>query len=462
MQRLASFLPPACANFFPKTGKTVGIIGGGAAGMLAAERLHYRRILEDALGVEFMQGYVESLVDRAGEATGSTPASNAEPAGAPENGGPSSSSSAGSFSSASASSSASKQLRPSGLRCLVGKSTTTATVTGSSESTETRNFDYIIVATGVQNGIWKQPFASLEERMDQVRRLSQAWACQKEMHVVGAGIVGTEMAAEIAHYLRIPVSLYDGNPRVLFQLPKDAADYAKKWLDTNNCALRMGEGFDFENHGGDPNVIKCVGAKPTAKFLSKKYLDSTGYVKVNRQLQVLEEYPTATGEKGTAQEDASAAAASQENANGAKSDEHYMVELAPAPGLFACGDCVSLEGMPKTMFVAEEMAALVVSNIERLEGFDSDLVSETIRNTSLAKTSEEQLPLKSISEELIFPFCVSLGPADGVFAQTSLQSGGVLLDGRAAAMQKQLIEDTKMMQLREESFYAKLAWSAVH
>ncbi|CAD7942209.1 unnamed protein product [Amoebophrya sp. A25] len=125
MQRLASFLPPACANFFPKTGKTVGIIGGGAAGMLAAERLRhlfdvtvidpksyyeyspgmcrafvqpfsahkritfdYRRILEDALGVEFMRGYVESLVDRAGEATGSTPASNAEPAGAPENGGP--------------------------------------------------------------------------------------------------------------------------------------------------------------------------------------------------------------------------------------------------------------------------------------------------------------------------------------------------------------------------------------
>jgi len=43
--------------------------------------------------------------------------------------------------------------------------------------------------------------------------------------VIGAGLVGVEVAAEAIHYLKKKVHVYDMNPRVLFQLPSDAAAY---------------------------------------------------------------------------------------------------------------------------------------------------------------------------------------------------------------------------------------------
>ena len=52
---------------------------------------------------------------------------------------------------------------------------------------------------------------------------------EKEIHVVGGGIVGVEVAAEVAYFLKSRVRVYDGNPRLLFQLPVAAHEYAKNW-----------------------------------------------------------------------------------------------------------------------------------------------------------------------------------------------------------------------------------------
>eukprot|EP00392_Amoebophrya_sp_AT5.2_P015229 g15428.t1 len=541
MQRIASFLPQTGRNFFPKTGKRVCIIGAGGSGMFAAERLRhlfdvtvvdpksyyefspglpralvqpwsvhkritfdYRKVLEDQLGVEFVQGYVTSLT-RAG--------SNRNPA-------------------ASSASSA-----PGGGQCVVGGGAGGGGASASSSSSRTLDFDYCIVCTGVQNGIWKQNFATLEERLEQFRAVSSKLSESEEdqLSIVGGGLVGTEVAAEISHFWpRKRLSVYDGNPRLLFQLPPSASKYAQDWLQKRGVALRMAEGFeDYERRQKDADVISCVGAKATNGFLAANCLDERGFVTVNRQLQVLQdkarESPSmcAPGEKMTStpaaegdeeeavsssarspsSKDAGGTGATSSSSSGSTSAPNKLQELAPVPGWYACGDCVALAGVPKTMFVAEEMASVVVANIERSEGFAPDILDEILgatvspsftssaeggtSSTGGAATSSSSSSLNDfdapaggssgssasstrtvhgwnqISDELSYPFCVSLGPMDGLFSQvdpsdSSGRRSAVLLDGRAAALQKQLIEDTKMLALTEKNLYAKMFWAAVH
>lgn len=63
------------------------------------------------------------------------------------------------------------------------------------------------------------------------------------------------MAAEAAYYLKAAVKLYDGNPRLLFQLPPEAHEYAKLWLEARGAQLLLSQGFDFDRHRDDPNVL---------------------------------------------------------------------------------------------------------------------------------------------------------------------------------------------------------------
>ncbi|CAD7939597.1 unnamed protein product [Amoebophrya sp. A120] len=523
MQRIASFLPTTGRNFFPKTGKRVCVIGAGGSGMLVAERLRhlfdvtvvdpksyyefspglpralaqpvqthkrltfdYREILEDRLGVEFVQGYVTELVDHVTYKQKTAAVSSSSTA-------------------------------PSGGHCSIAPA---ADGTSGAGTTRELDFDYCVICAGIQNGIWKQNFSTLGERLDSLRQKSSELVATKDpIYIIGGGLVGTEVAAEIAHYWRKPMRLYDGNPRLLLQLPLEASTYAQQWLEKRQCRLHLGEGFpDFQARKDDANVVSCVGVKPQNHFLTATHLDDRGFVKVNRRLQVMrtktpssvaaprttststgradssasdgpenlqsaaeQDEATASSTSTTAAEQSGSASSSDSGPppgeDAASTSSSRVAEVSSVSGWYACGDCVALEGVPKTYFAAEEMASLVVANIERQEGFAPDILSMSTgsldtssgdRRTSRDFSSDMSSATSSedgyLPDDLAYPFCISLGPTDGIFASvpSAGSAGAVLLEGRPAALQKQMIEDTKLLALKDDSFYAKALWAAVH
>ena len=66
------------------------------------------------------------------------------------------------------------------------------------------------------------------------------------------------------------------------------------------------------------------------------------------------------------------------------------------------------------------------------------------------------------AENITWPFCISLGPSDGIFVNKMGFTEEILLQGKSAAMQKQLIEDVKLAAMREESTIAKVILAPFH
>lgn len=60
--------------------------------------------------------------------------------------------------------------------------------------------------------------------------------------LLGAGLVGVELAAELIHFFpTLKIALADRCETVLPTLPKDAQDYAQKWLIDHGIDLRLGQ-----------------------------------------------------------------------------------------------------------------------------------------------------------------------------------------------------------------------------
>jgi hypothetical protein len=256
-----------------------------------------------------------------------------------------------------------------------------------------------------------------------------------------------EVAAEIMHFMKKKVSIYDANPRVLFQLPLESAHYAEEFFINGEANLYMEKGFpNYLERQNDPDVLSCVGIQSECnQFLPLSVLDQRKYVKINRAMQVLQ-----PKKKDDELKDGEAV-------------QHEIVD-----GLFACGDCVSLDGAPKTLFVAQEMAAIVVSNIEALEGHTIDLPNVSdfsgvdTAGSDMSEGMYKGKEMRVLHDDMPFPFCASLGPADGIFAMNSTQFGGqTLMTGKVAAVQKQLIEDTTLGSMKENTL-CKMIWAPVH
>jgi len=275
--------------------------------------------------------------------------------------------------------------------------------------------------------------------------------------------VGVELAAELAHFFpRLRVTLVDGAPDVLPQLGEGAREYARQWLQERNVALRLGKPFAPEFVGADQVVLSCVGARPRAAGLlaDASAIKANGRIRVNRHMQVLSRGESETGlascsaepllgssvsdPSGVASSASSAAAAAASAATRGSGDPGSLEPLGQGR-VFAVGDAAAVEGVPtaQIIFHGEEMAAVAVANIEAAEGVISPLAL-----TQARREMEPQQP---------FLCCTSLGPLDGMFStQTELVATGTL-----AALQKQMIEATKMGALKGD-LASSMLWYPVH
>ncbi|CAE7337817.1 aifB [Symbiodinium necroappetens] len=468
-----SLVPAGVRHLLPRAPKRVVIVGGGPTGLFCADRLRhhfqvtvvdskeffeftpsilraladpphlsritfdYREVLEGQLGVEFVLGQATKI---------DVPSRFA-----------------GSGGSASG----------SGTIATNGRGSLTVEPTVGSVREETRmSFDYCVVAVGVANGLWKprsledlsgptaasssstistarptnhkpaQPAVPVpspggsaldERRLDGRRRnlqlLHEKLANAPGAVVVGAGLVGVELAAELAHFFpRLKVTLVDGAAHVLPQLADPARDYTMEFFAKHGVKLRLGQPFVPELVSEGEVVLWCVGTKPRASelFVDRSVLRSNGQIRVNKRMQVL--------------------GSSHMGLTSVEELNHGVVLQPLGQGqIFAIGDAASVEGVPlaQMIFHGEEMASIAVANIEAAEN-----VASPIALGGAKKEAEVGQPLLA---------CTSLGPQDGMFStQSELVATGAL-----AAIQKQVIEATKMGALQGDPL-SSLLWLPVH
>jgi len=319
-------------------------------------------------------------------------------------------------------------------------------------------FDYCVVAVGVSNGFWKPRLpgamastgtsvtdaldgtietneATLEARRRNIWKLRERLARANGAVVVGAGLVGVELAAELAHFFpRLAVTLVDGSPKVLPQLAESAQTYARNYLQHHGVRMRLGAPFSHDSVPEGHIVLSCVGARPRSDglFPDLSTLTPKGQIRVNRHMQVLQRVGMPISTQAPIE---------------TPINTQVPTELEPVGQgrVFAVGDAASVEGVPtaQMIFHCEEMAAVAVAGIEAAEGVSSPL------SVGRAKLEAESgLPL----------LCnTSLGPLDGMFSTQS----ELLATGTLAALQKQVIEATKMSALRGE-LLGSLLWMPVH
>mmetsp|Transcript_61030 Transcript_61030/g.111817 ORF Transcript_61030/g.111817 Transcript_61030/m.111817 type:complete len:648 (-) Transcript_61030:60-2003(-) len=319
---------------------------------------------------------------------------------------------------------------------------------GTSESVEVP-FDYVVVAAGSQyagNSLWKITGAPGEESqfslsgraagLEQARkRLLELRDRGGTVVMVGAGLVGVELAAELADYIKgLRLVLADLAPSVLPVMSESAQKHAKDWLTKHGVELRLGvplpRGSDAEVAAalglqGEVLVLGCAGVSMRCNFMAPlNCLNQKGEVRVNRAGQVLSNSPS---EKDVAVLGPERAA------------------VCGQGRIFALGDCVCVEDadrFPKNVYPAEAMSKVISSNLE---------LAKRVRclRTCPGILHEIRASLQDMT------LC-SLGPRDCIFEM----NGYAVATGFVATNMKHQIEVTKMGELRNE-WWGSFVWSMV-
>jgi NADH dehydrogenase FAD-containing subunit/predicted DCC family thiol-disulfide oxidoreductase YuxK len=327
-------------------------------------------------------------------------------------------------------------------------------------------FDYCVVATGSAyqtSPLWKvfpspSPDQSnshfqLSSRVAQMtaehEQLSQlnAQAAAAPTHppqiaIVGAGLVGVELAAELCDYyphLCKSITLYDLAPTILTPFPQKAQDYAAKWFTQRGVTISTNvtlEDIDAAKKCAAV-VYMCVGVKVTASsFMPACAIGERGEIDVNEALQVL----------WVGDDD--------ETGLGANLDTMSTEGIVAPPStlfgsgrIFAVGDCVRVRGLPpftKDTYPAEAMAGIIVQNL--IQSLNAHCTQD---HHAKAYMMSRIHPLQQIT------LC-SLGPRDCMM----LLNGMYIANGRFATFVKETIQYTKMSEARNE-FLGTALWSAV-
>eukprot|EP00928_Gymnodinium_smaydae_P012347 TRINITY_DN14483_c0_g3_i1.p1 TRINITY_DN14483_c0_g3~~TRINITY_DN14483_c0_g3_i1.p1 ORF type:complete len:431 (-),score=48.65 TRINITY_DN14483_c0_g3_i1:331-1623(-) len=320
-------------------------------------------------------------------------------------------------------------------------------------------FDFAVLATGSQysgGGLWKVTGAPGEEGWTRLSdRRAGLHSAQEQLRninrrngtaiVLGAGLVGVELAAELAHFMpELKVVMASRSPDVLPTMPEAAREYAMGWLTRHGVILKLGKhvpvGGEAEFLGieGPCVVYNCAGIKMRNEFAAQlNCCDETGAILVNHAMQVLCNRPSTSMSEI---EDARVAGTDHLSTEGVN-----LRSYCPFEHIFALGDCVCLDdaaySLSKDIYPAEAAAEIVIQNLRNL------LSAENGRK--LFDLQQLRVPLNE------FIIC-SLGPDDAVFAS----NGSVLATGWAAATMKNQIESTKMGQYRQQ-FWGSLVWSLV-
>ncbi len=164
------------------------------------------------------------------------------------------------------------------------------------------SFDYLIISSGSsydfpvkESGIVKTTRAS------HLRGYYDSLCKAKKVLIIGGGLVGVEMAAEIvAHYSDKEITIVSSRENLIYRNNLKTIKYAKDFLREKGVEIINGErvvsnkGKVYKTDKGRELsadlVFLCTGIKPNFEFMKKNFsskLDEKGFIKVNETLQLL-------------------------------------------------------------------------------------------------------------------------------------------------------------------------------
>lgn len=254
------------------------------------------------------------------------------------------------------------------------------------------NYDYLSITSGTRyNTPIKDPCLVIASRSCELNKYIKKLNKAKNILIIGGGIVGVELAAEIAQkYPEKKIQLVHSHSTLINRTPKRSQRYSQQYLVKAGVSIIFNERVEYNNgkyistagqeFPGDL-IFMCTGVMPNYEHLGyyTPCLNLEKYLQVNEYLQV----------KG-------------------------------AENVFAAGDIVALHE-EKTAQAAEKQAEIVAKNIlhhiykERLERYEQ-------------KTK---------------PMVISLGKNDGIFIYKQF-----VLTGFIPGLLKRIIEQKTMMRYR--------------
>jgi NADH dehydrogenase FAD-containing subunit len=255
-------------------------------------------------------------------------------------------------------------------------------------------FDYLVVSSGSRYNVpIKGDTVVQATRAAELRNHAQKLKKTKKVLIIGGGIVGVELAAEIAsHFPDKEVTLAHSRDELMNRSPKKARDYAQRYLEKRGVRILwntyvMGKkGSAYLTKSGEKIraglAFLCTGITPNWEFLKRHYsksLTDRHQIKVNSYLQI----------KG-----------------------HKNV--------FAAGDITAIKE-EKLAQTAEKQAAIVTANIR------------------LAHAKKPLLTYESASR----PMVISLGKYDGLLIKKNW-----VIKGWIPAIMKSLVEWKSMRHYR--------------
>ena len=284
-------------------------------------------------------------------------------------------------------------------------------------------FDHCLVTVG---NLYAEPLIkpsrqelTLAHRAATWKRAHAELLKAKSVLVVGGGLVGVELAAEIAVALPlIPVTLVHSREELCVELPAAARSYIAKWLRKHNVDLMLGR-----------RVSKLCGDTCT--------LDDGSVVECSRVYKCTggEAHDTITGWDDDE---------TLEGSNYLKASD--TLQVLGRRNVWTAGDAMLLEQQRQGTFeyevknahTAEQTAKLAAINIRRMQA-NEDLL---------------HYPHGLVGEGQGIPriYCVSLGPHDGV-----LIFNWLVVPGPLAAVFKWLVEWTKVLAISRRPI-GRLFW----
>lgn len=163
------------------------------------------------------------------------------------------------------------------------------------------SFDYLIIASGsTYNLPIKAKDIVLSTRAKDLQKYHEKLDKAKNILIIGGGIVGVELAAEIAtHYHDKNVIIVHAHEQLLERQPPKARKYAEKFLNKKNVKINFNERVmeqknktyytDKGNTFTPDLAFLCTGIVPNTEFMTKhfaKCLTGRKQITVNEYLQV--------------------------------------------------------------------------------------------------------------------------------------------------------------------------------
>ncbi len=162
-------------------------------------------------------------------------------------------------------------------------------------------FDYLVICSGSHyTSPIKEENLAIVSRTVELRQFFQKLQKAQTILLIGGGIVGVELAAElVTHFQQKKITMVHAHDNVMERMPSEVSDYAKKFLTARGVQIIYNNRVNT-NHGktyylarGEkitPDIaFLCTGITPCSDFLEKNFpslLTDKKYVKVTKTLQV--------------------------------------------------------------------------------------------------------------------------------------------------------------------------------